>query len=138
MKKKGGKSKNSSLIRYGVYAARDKIPARIKREADHFRDRLISDVSGIEERCSGAQLILIDRAINIYAIVRKVELHVARAGPIDEGGKLRRVLSENYLAYCNSLRLTLKELGIKPGPEDLLSADAIIDEIKKRGGENDE
>jgi hypothetical protein len=107
------------------------MPERIKKEAVFFRDKIIDDLAGSEEKLTGAELMLLDRAVNIYGVIRKIELHIARRGVIDEKGNLAPILANNYITYVNSLRLTLRELGIKRRVEDLLTPAELIKEIEK-------
>lgn len=113
--------KESKLIKHGVFRQRDSIPAPIRKEAVIFRDRMIQDIAGTEDDLSGAQLILLDRALNLFAVTRQIELYAARKGAIDlETGELQPILANNYLAFSNSLRLTLGALGVKKTPKDYL------------------
>ena len=129
--------KKSKLIKHGVFRQRDSIPAPIRKEAVIFRDRMIQDIAGTEDDLTGAQLILLDRALNLYSVTRQIETYAARIGAIDtETGELRPILGKNYLAYNNSLRLTLGLLGIKKEPKDFLEpADWEIEPPKESKGD---
>jgi len=120
MKAKDANRKKSAIIKHGVYSQRAKLPAAIKREAVFFREKIITDIAGSEDKLSGAELMLIDRTINLYGVIRMIEKHVARHGAFD-GKDFRPILATNYLAYNNTLRLNLRELGIKRRVEDMLS-----------------
>jgi len=128
MKTKDKKRKKSAIIRHGVYAQRDKLPAQVKREANLLRDRIIDDIAGEEDKLSGAELMLLDRAINVYAVIRKIELHIARHGIINAEDKLHPILSNNYITYVNSLRLILREIGIKRARDDQFDVLAYVKE----------
>ena len=96
-----------------------------------IREGLIRDVAGEEANLTAAQVVLIDRAISILGVIRTVEESLAEVG-IMKAGVLAGVLQDNYLAYCNSLRLILRELGIdKKAGEKILSPLEIAAEIDK-------
>ena len=80
---KDKKRKKSVIFRHGVFAQRDRVPFRVKKEADILRDRIIEDIAGTESKLSGAELMLLDRTINIYAVTRMIEIHVAKHGAFD-------------------------------------------------------
>lgn len=58
--------------------------------------------------------------MNLYQVTLCIEAYIRREGPF-RGKKLDPVLSLNYLAYVNTIRLNLRELGIarKAGDEIL-------------------
>ena len=127
---KDEKCKKSAIIRHGVYAQRDKVPAQVKREALYFREKIISDIAGSEEKLTGGQLMLLDRTINLFSVIRVIERHVARHGAFD-GKEFRPILATNYLAYNNTLRLNLRELGFKRSVEEFLSPAELIRQIEE-------
>ena len=127
---KDKKRKKSVIFRHGVFAQRDRVPFRVKREADILRDRIIEDIAGTESKLSGAELMLLDRTINIYAVTRMIEIHVAKHGAFDEKGNMRSILTQVYLAYNNTLRLNLRELGIKRKVDDILTPADLIKELE--------
>jgi hypothetical protein len=83
----------------------------IRRYLAEIREGLIHDVAGREVDLTTGQAVLIDRAISLLGVIRTVEEALAKSG-ILRGGVLAPILRENYLAYTNSLRLLLRELGI--------------------------
>ena len=81
------------------------------------REQLIKDIGGTETNLTAGQVILIDRVIAKLGILRCLEEHV-RETSVMRGDHLAPSLSENYLAYSNSLRLDLLALGINQKQAD--------------------
>lgn len=128
---KDKKREESVILRHGVYAQRDKVPAQVKREANLLRDRIIEDIASTEDKLSGAELMLLDRTINIYGVIRMIEIYVAKHGAFDEKGNMRSILTQVYLAYNNTLRLNLRELKIRRKVEDYLTPAELIKELEE-------
>lgn len=112
-----------SDIIHAAYAKHQKVPAPIKREAKALRSMLAEEVAG-SGKLTALMIILIDRICFKYVGCRCIEQYVKKIGLIDEEkGLMRSTLDKNYLAWSNSLRLDLRELGSQRRPEDLLLAD---------------
>jgi len=116
-----------------------------RREVERYltaaREGLIRDLAGIEENLTTAQVILIDRVIGKLGILRCIEEFI-REHSVFEGSELAPCLKASYLAYGNSVRLDLRELGISRKAGDVILsplqlADQIdrekeVDEAKRR------
>ena len=108
---------------YSLLVKAGELPQRlgyIRRFIEEARAGLIRDVGGTAEGLTTAQAVLIDRAISLLGVIRTIESNLAEEG-IMQGGNLVHVLRDSYLAYTNSLRLILRELGIntRKGDEPL-------------------
>jgi hypothetical protein len=75
------------------------------------RAGLVEDLGPCESDLSTARIVLIDRSISLLGILRLIEEH-ARENGVFFNGDLSPSLKNNYLAYCNSLRLSLEALGL--------------------------
>jgi hypothetical protein len=84
---------------------------RIRAYLTQVRSGLVRDIAGQEESLTTAQLVLIDRAVSLLSVIRTIESSLSEDG-IMKGKALQPILQENYLAYSNSLRLILRELGV--------------------------
>jgi hypothetical protein len=127
--------KMSNII-HAAFAKHQKVPARIKREAKSLRIMLIEEAAGSLDRLTAPQIILIDRICFKYVGCRCIEQYVKKIGLIDEEkGLMRSTLDKNYLAWSNSMRLDLRELGSQRKPEDLLTpadwTEPAEEEVKK-------
>jgi len=112
---------HAASIRHAGYSTISKnIPLAVRRQVQGVREQLIRDIGGAEPALTAAQAILIDKTVNLYQVTLCLEAYVRREGPF-RGKKLDLVLSLNYLAYVNTIRLNLRELGIarKAGDEIL-------------------
>jgi len=99
-------------VRHGGYLKTIRgVPLNVRRQVQGVREQLIRDIGGAEPALSAAQAILIDKTVNLYQITLCLEAYVRREGPF-RGKKLDPVLGQNYLAYVNTIRLNLRELGI--------------------------
>jgi len=85
---------------------------------------LISDLGG-EVGLSAAKTVLVDRVISLLGVIRSVEEHF-KDDIMTPSGDLRPALSKSYLAYNNTLRLTLMSLGLERLSEPLLTATDLI------------
>jgi len=121
---------NTAALRHGGFASNNKnIPLRVRRQVQAIREQLVRDIGGAEPALTAAQAILIDKTINLYQITLCLEAYVRREGPF-RGKKLDPVLGQNYLAYVNTIRLNLRELGITTrAGENLLGPLEIAAEI---------
>jgi len=137
---------NSIPRRHGGYSPVSKdIPLTVRRQVGALREALVRDIAGEPENLTAAQVILIDKTMSLYQITLCLEAYIRREGPF-RGKKLDPILRENYIAYVNSIRLNLRELGIKTKVKDRLLGPfeiaAEIDAAKARpapgpeGGEN--
>lgn len=97
-----------SLISRGKIAERRKYIEEYLRSA---REGLIRDLGPTERDLTTAQLLLIDRIITKLGVVRLIEEHVNENG-VFHNGRLSSSLNESYIAYDNSIRLSLQALGI--------------------------
>jgi len=103
---------HAASIRHGGYSVITKnIPLAVRRQVQGVRDQLVRDIGGTESALTAAQAILIDKTVNLYQITLCLEAYVRREGPF-RGKRLDPVLGQNYLAYVNTIRLNLRELGI--------------------------
>jgi len=94
-------------------------PIQVTRYLSATRKALVRDIGGSESNLSAQQVILIDGCINILAIIRSMELYIAKDS-VMKGQQLAPCLRHSYLAYRNSLHRTLMQLGIKAnGPVEL-------------------
>ncbi len=121
-------------VRHGGYSSVSKdIPLAVRRQVQGIREQLIKDIGGTEPALTAAQAILIDKTVNLYQVTLCLEAYVRREGAF-RGKKLDPVLGQNYLAYVNTIRLNLRELGIskriEEGVLDPLALAAAIDAEK--------
>lgn len=98
------------------YLATGQIPEhrrKIERFLSTAREELIQCCGGIDKVSIG-QLILIDRIIFKLGAVRLMEEYCRKKKSIfsDKDGELLAPLKSNYLAWVNSIRLSLNTLGI--------------------------
>jgi hypothetical protein len=87
-----------------------KMSLAIRRSSSLARLALIRDLGPMEGDLSAAQVILIDKAVNLLQITQAIEGWIRINGAMKKN-RLQPVL-ENYIAFVNSLRLILRELGI--------------------------
>jgi hypothetical protein len=73
------------------------------------RDELIAHVGG---QPSSVQRTLIERAARLQLYLEVMDRETLEAGTMTERN------SKQYLAWCNSLRLCLRELGVKAAPAE--------------------
>ena len=108
---------------------------RIREYLGKVRAGLVLDIAGQEEDLSTAQLILIDRTISLLSVLRTIESSLSERGILQGKGQdlqLQPILANNYLAYSNSLRLILRELGIdRRAGERILTPLEIAAEIDR-------
>jgi len=81
------------------------------------RENLIRDLGPTEEDLTTAQIIIIDRIVSKLGVIRCIEEHI-RENSVMVGHNLAPSLKASYLAYNNSVRLDLRELGIDKRMED--------------------
>jgi hypothetical protein len=109
---------------------------RVRQYLGSVRVGLIRDIAGTEANLSTSQRILIDRAVSILSVIRTIEVSLSESGIIEGQGKdvqLQSILRDNYLAYSNSLRLILRELGIeKKAVDDVLDLTSYVKEFEKQ------
>ena len=100
----------------------------IRRFLSDIRGKLIKDIAGAEQNLTGPQAILIDRVLAKLGIIRCIEEACRETGVIRDG-QLVPVLRENYISYCNSLRLDLQALGIEEKKtEEIINLGRYIEE----------
>ena len=108
--------------------------AYVERYLTAVRQGLIRDLGPTEEDLTAAQIILIDRVVTKLGVIRCVEEHI-RENSVMVGQNLAPSLKASYLAYNNSVRLDLRELGInKKQTDDITALEYIkqFDEKKAR------
>ena len=127
-----------AALRHGGYSSISKdIPLTVRRQVQGVREQLIRDIGGPEPALTAAQTILIDKTVNLYQITLCLEAYIRREGPF-RGKKLDPVLGQNYLAYVNTIRLNLRELGITTRAGDkMLGPLEIAAEIDREQAEQD-
>ena len=84
----------------------------IKAYLTAIREGLIRERGPTEKDLSIAQLILIDRLISLLGIIRLIE-EKAKEDGVFRGKDLIPSLKTSYIAYNNTVRLTLEKLGIE-------------------------
>jgi len=72
-------------------------------------DSLVEDLGG-QENLNAAQRLLLDTIQSKLIVVLQIGKYVDQQQEIIKDGELLPVLGKSYLAYLNSLRLTLGEL----------------------------
>jgi hypothetical protein len=72
-------------------------------------DNIISDLGG-QEHLNGGQRLLLETLRAKLIVVLQISDYIDKQSEIIKEGELIPVLSRNYLAYFNSIRLTLAEL----------------------------
>jgi len=121
---------NAAGLRHGGFSSVSKdMPLAVRRQVGAIREQLARDIGGAEPALTAAQAILIDKTMNLYQVTLCLEAYIRKNGPF-RGKKLDPILGQNYIAYVNTIRLNLRELGIstKAG-ERLLSPLEIAAEI---------
>jgi len=101
-------------ITHGAYSERMRQRYSDERTAEGRQlkatmDDLISDLGGNESLTSD-QRINLDSVRSLLIVLRRIGEFVDKQESILKDGQLLPVLGKNYLAYLNSLRLTLSEL----------------------------
>jgi hypothetical protein len=79
------------------------------RQLKATMDDLVSDLGG-HENLTADQRINLDSIRSMLIVLRRIGEFVDRQESIIKDGQLLPVLGKNYLAYLNTLRLTLAEL----------------------------
>lgn len=83
----------------------------IKKYLTAIREGLIRDIGPEEKDLTTAQVILIDRLISLLGVIRLIE-EKAKEDGVFSGRNLAASLRTSYIAYNNTVRLTLEKLGI--------------------------
>lgn len=125
-------------VRHGGYLKTIRgVPLSVRRQVQGIREQLIRDIGGVEPTLTAAQTILIDKTVNLYQVTLCLEAYVRREGAF-VGKKLDPVLGQNYLAFVNTIRLNLRELGINTrAGEKMLGPLEIAAEIDREQAELD-
>ncbi len=132
--KRGGQK-----IKHGGYSflIKGELPENRKHVLRYLtaaRMNLIRDLGPTEEDLTTAQVIIIDRVVSKLGVVRCIEEHI-RENSVMIGHNLAPSLGQSYLAYNNSIRLDLRELGIDKRMEDrVLTPLEIAEEFDKKKG----
>lgn len=138
-----GKLKSGGQVKHGGYSylVKGELPENRKyilRYLTAAREGLVRDLGPTEEDLTTAQLILIDRVVSKLGVVRCIEEYV-REHTVMVGENVAPALGKSYLAYSNSVRLDLCELGMGKRAEDQVpNVQAYIkqfDEEKAKKGE---
>lgn len=133
-------SRGRPKVTHGGYSflTTGQLPERrvyVLRYLSAAREGLIADLGGEEKNLSTAQLILIDRIISKLGIIRCIEEHV-RENSILDGDDLAPALRSSYIAYNNSIRLTLQLLGLERKIEEkILTPLEFADKFDKQKAE---
>ena len=120
--KKKGKSRLGRPPKHGGYSflVKGELPENRKHIRNYLsvcRQGWIEDIGPTEDDLSTSQKVLIDKATSLLGITRCIEEHVREQG-VFQGNRLNKSLGDNYLSYVNSLRLLLREIGIKKTVDD--------------------
>lgn len=83
----------------------------VKKYLTNVREGIIRDIGPTEQDLTTAQLVLVDRLISLIGVIRLIE-EKAREDGIFKGQDLTPSLRQSYIAYNNTVRLNLRELGI--------------------------
>ncbi|MGD0950040.1 MAG: hypothetical protein ABSA52_21765 [Candidatus Binatia bacterium] len=86
-------------------------PAKLlKMRADE-----LADDAGGWPNLSNRECVLVQRTAALILLCETIEGHVfSQTTPFTDSGELLAVLSKNYIAYSNTVRLNLLALGLKP------------------------
>lgn len=104
----------------------------IKKYLTAIREGLIRDIGPEEKDLTTAQLILIDRLISLLGVIRLIE-EKAKEDGIFRGKDLIASLKTSYIAYNNTVRLTLEKLGInKRQLDEALDVQAYIKQFDRK------
>ena len=111
----------------------------IKKYLTNIREGIIRDIGPVEKDLTTAQLILIDRLISLIGVIRLIE-EKAKEDGIFKGQDLTPSLKQSYISYNNTVRLTLRELGIDkkigdgaPTLEDIIAEHDEKEAKEKKG-----
>lgn len=122
---------NLAPVKHFGYSKSRNVPLKVRKFITATREAMIKDLAQDEAGLTTSQLILIDKAVNILQVTLCIESFIRREG-VFRGKKLEPVLANNYLAYINSLRIILRELGISTkASERILSIAEIIKEAEE-------
>jgi len=110
---------NRAAVRSGEYSKR--LPLRIQRHGEAMRAGLILNLGPTEKDMTTAQLVLTDKAVALYQVTCAIEAYIRKQGVFIQD-KFDPVLGNHYTNYINTLRLTLRELGVNKR-----QADKILD-----------
>ncbi len=97
-----------------VYLTTGEVPEHrqyIKKYLTNIREGMIKDIGPTETDLTTAQVILIDRLISLLGVIRLIE-EKAKEDGVFSGRNLAASLRTSYIAYNNTVRLTLEKLGI--------------------------
>ncbi len=111
----------------------------IRKYLENTREGLVRDFGPTEADLSTGQIVLIDRVISKLGIVRLIEEHTRESGNIfNADGGLVGSLKESYLAFNNSVRLSLLALDKLDRQRDQeTNIDDYIAETYGKGGDDD-
>lgn len=129
-------AKKRMRLKHGGYSflVKGEVPEHrqyIKQYLTAIREGLIRDIGPEEKGLTTAQLILIDRLISLLGVIRLIE-EKAKEDGIFRGKDLIASLKTSYIAYNNTVRLTLEKLGInKKVSNEVLDVQAYIKEFDK-------
>lgn len=130
--KRGGQK-----VKHGGYSflVKGELPENRKHVLKYLtaaRENLIKDLGPTEEDLTTAQIIIIDRIVSKLGVIRCIEEYI-RENSVMVGQDLAPALKASYLAYNNSVRLDLRELGInKKQADETLDVQAYIKQFDEK------
>lgn len=116
---------------------------QLRRYLEECRVGLVKDVAGSEDQLSEQQRIMIDRIISQLSICRLIEVYIEKYGAFRRDQlkrfqvlELEPALSQNYLAFSNSIDRALIALGLeRKKAEEVLAPYEIVEKEKEKGNE---
>lgn len=106
----------------------------VKKYLTGVREGIIKDIGPTEQDLTTAQLVLVDRIVSLLGVIRLIE-EKAREDGIFKGQDLTPSLRQSYISYNNTVRLTLRELGIdKRVGDGVQTLEQIIAESDEKKG----
>lgn len=140
LKKKPKKRKPQIRRGHGAYSylTSGKVPEtrpKVEKYLTSLREGLIRDLGPTEQDLTTAQLLLVNRIVTLAGVIRLIE-EKAREDGIFKGDDLTPSLRQSYISYNNTVRLTLRELGIdKRVGDGVQTLEQIIAESDEKKGE---
>ncbi len=130
--KKKGKPRLGRPPKHGGYSflVKGELPENRKHIRNYLtacRQGWIEDIGPSEDDLSTSQRVLIDKATSLLGITRCIEESVREHG-VFQGNRFNKSLGDNYLSYVNSLRLLLREIGIKKTVDEAQDLQAYVKE----------
>lgn len=106
----------------------DTIPERLRRRVRREKANWIADIGPTKKDLTTSERVLIDTAAFMLQRTLTIELWL-EDNPQAYAKMLAKGLRDSYLSWANSLRLTLRELGIKTrqGPKGMTEKEFLED-----------